>query len=162
MLLGQWKCVIKKRLSGGCGTRGWWLAWRGPLPLAPCHGGQCCQCEGSSIKTYLWAKWKLSQKHNFSSAELFYNSTLSQVKTLGVKGKENIAMTLVSCIVDTSYLHVVGWRWRYPIFQSAGMHPEQLVAVPPLPLYIQGESKKSGISKTMARTPLKSIRKGKS
>ena len=28
--------------------------------------------------------------------------------------------------------------------------------------YVQGESKKSGISKTMARTPLKSIRKGKS
>ena len=29
-------------------------------------------------------------------------------------------------------------------------------------LYLQGESKKSGISKTMAITPLKSIRKGKS
>ena len=31
-----------------------------------------------------------------------------------------------------------------------------------LSIYIQGESKKSGISKTMAITPLKSIRKGKS
>ena len=40
------------------------------------------------------SKVKIEPKHNFSSAELFYNSTLLQVKTLGGKGKENTAMTL--------------------------------------------------------------------